>query len=512
MSFLGNLFKGSTAPVPQPSAEYMRSGRNSGIMAKWRPALRSSKSDVASAWTVAAGRAQDLVQNSGWVSGMFDQCVANVVGTGLRLKCAPENDLFGMSEEDAQKWRNLVERRFELWANTPRECDIEGKRSFAMMQDTAFRSWLIYGEILSESLLRKRVGCRLKTKVRLLPPSMIANRTEKERRVFSGIQLDPDGMPIAVLRKKDEAAFSFEAQMVPMWDRYGRPRVVHNFMGPVGAVRGVSPLVPVLRVAKQFDQLADNTLVASLIQTAFAVNLKSPELTREAMAGLMTPQEQNKAAAEGSPLIDKWFATQDAWYDDNQIDAGVGGRVVHTFPGQELEFLSSKNPGAAYKEFSKSLLMEMARCMGMTYESSTGDYEGASYATIRAAVSEVWPITRQRRKFIVSPFCQAHYEAWLEEEIQRGSIPFPGGLENFNRNRAAACRAEWKGSPKPEAEILKTAKAYAVLDEMGVVTKDDISGAFSDRDYEDVLAARAQEADLRKQYDTDTEPEEVKDG
>lgn len=508
MGFLKNLL-GSTAGEmvpPSPRAGYMNSrGASASFMSKWRPSLRSAKTDVAVAWDAAAGRANDLVQNSGWIAGMFDQCVANVVGTGLRLKCAPENDLFGMSEKDAREWRKLVERRFQLWARSPIECDIEGRRTFGMMQDAAFRSFLITGEIVSESLLRSRVKARLKTKVKLHPPMMIPNRTLKHQRIFSGVKIDADGRAIAYLKKGDEFGFGHDAKLVPANDRYGRPRVIHNFHGPIGAVRGVSPIVPVLRVAKQFDQLADSTLMGSLLQTVFAANLKSPELTKEAMAGLMTPQEQSKMAAEGTPAIDHWFATQDAWYQENKIDVGDNARLIHTFPGQEFEFLSPDLPQSAYKEFSKTLLMEMARCLGMTYESATGDYEGASYATIRAAVSEIFPITRQRREFVVAPFCQAHYEAWLEEEIQRGDIPFPGGLEGFLRHRAAACRAEWKGSPKPESEILKTAKAFDVFDKLGVVTKDDIAGAIGDRDYEDVLVERSQEADLRKQYINEVE-------
>lgn len=514
MGILQKLWGSAFVGTPTPKAGYMDPGRggSASFMNKWRPPYRSPKVDVAAAWDVAAGRANNLVQNNGWISGMFDQCVANVVGTGLRLKCAPENNLFGMDEKTARKWRNLVERRFELWANTPAECDAEGKRNFGMLQDAAFRSYLTTGEIVSESVLRKRVNARLKTKVRLHPPMMIPNRTIKHERIFSGVKIDADGMAIGYLKKKDEFDFGITTKLVAARDRYGRPRVVHNFLGSIGAVRGVSPLVPVLRVAKQFDQLADSTLMGALMQKIFAANLKSPELTKEAMAGLMTPKEQAQLAASGTPMIDTWFSAQDDWYEDNAIDVGVAGRIVHTFPGQELEFLTPTYPQSAYKEFSKTLLMEMARCLGMTYESATGDYEGASYASIRAAVSEIFPITKQRRKFVVAPFCQAHYEAWLEEEIQRGDIWFPGGLEGFLRHRTAACRAEWKGAPKPEGEIQKMAKAYQTLDELGVVTRDDIAGAFGDRDYEDVLAARAQEHELRLEYEKDLPKEDDDDG
>ena len=149
---------------------------------------------------------------------------------------------------------------------------------------------------------------------------------------------------------------------------------------------------------------------------------------------------------------------------------------------------------------SRNLLAEMARCLGLTFEGATGDYRSASYATIRAATTTVWPIVMMRRKFIVAPFCQAHYEAWLEEEIQTGTIWFPGGLAGFLANRTAACRAEWKGPPKPEAEILKTAKAAEVVDSLGLAPRQALAEWFTDMDFEDVQAMRADEKTMVEGY------------
>lgn len=60
---------------------------------------------------LAAARTTDLIQNSGWIAGALDQAVANTVGTGLRLKAMPENDVFGMSNDEAERWAQLVEQR-----------------------------------------------------------------------------------------------------------------------------------------------------------------------------------------------------------------------------------------------------------------------------------------------------------------------------------------------------------------------------------------------------------------
>ena len=67
------------------------------------------------------------------------------------------------------------------------------------------------------------------------------------------------------------------------------------------------------------------------------------------------------------------------------------------------------------------------------------------------------------------PACYSE-EAWLEEEIAAGRIPFPGGYRAFLLNRNAASRAFWIGAPKPVADDLKSAKAHQVYRDMGVIT------------------------------------------
>ena len=187
------------------------------------------------------------------------------------------------------------------------------------------------------------------------------------------------------------------------------------------------------------------------------------------------------------------------FYDHTTLDVGINGRLAHLFPGQELKFHRPEHPGADYRNFALHLLREVARCLGLTYESATGDYTGATYSSVRMATGEVFAITKMRRANVVVPFCQPAYEAWLEEEVQTGRIGFPGGYEAFVSNRAAASRAEWRGSPKPQADDLKIAKAHEIWRRLGVMSDEMIANDLG-VDIEDVYAARAAEKELREEY------------
>jgi lambda family phage portal protein len=491
--------RGEVIQAPAPRSAYMRDGRGT-VFSRWIPGLRTAQDDVSVAWHHATARTLDLAHNSGWIAGMIDQATANTVGLGMRLRSMPENDLIGMSEEEAQEWRKLVESRWELWAENPLECDIEGIRTIAQMQESAFKHWIATGEILAEVVWRERPQSTTGTKVRLLSATRLVNKTEKHRRVYGGVRVDADGMPVAYIARRDEGYILGEVEYeVPARDAFGRPRVIHVFTGAPGQRRGITILVPVLKVAKQFDQLSDATLMAAIIQTVFAASISAEGPTEDTLRTLLGPKEQAQAMSSGMSPFDAWFEAQAGWSDAHPMDLGISGRIAHLFPGEKLEFHSPEQPDSAYKDFALHLLREMARCLGLTYESATGDYEGATYSSVRMAVNEIYAITKARRKFVLAPFLQPIFEAWLEEEIERGSIPFPGGLAGFLRHRAAACRASWAGSPKPVADDLKAAKSAEVYQAMGVVSDQMIADDLG-VDIEDVYAQRAREAKLREKY------------
>ncbi len=487
-----------TGARPMPASSYMRGGR--GVtFGCWRPALRDAQDDISEAWDLAAARTIDMVQNSGWLAGSIDQAVAHTVGTGNRLKAMPENSVFGLSNAEATQWSREVEARFELWARNPDECDLEARRSFGQMQAAAFRSWLATGEILAELPWRVRPWTRYGTKVKLLAPHRLSRKTEDLSRLINGVYIDTDGMTVGYLAIRKDPLLGEIEYPVRARDRMGRQRVIFIFDGMPGTFRGISPMPPALQVARQFDQLADATLTAAIMQTLFAATITSDEPTEQVIQGLLTPQEQARMASQGISPMSAYLDLVGGFYDGVTLNVGINGRIAHLFPGQELKFHRSEHPSSDYRDFSLHLLREMARCLGLTYESATGDYVGATYSSVRMATGEIFAITRMRRQNVIAPFSQAAYAAWLEEEIESGGIYFPGGYAAFLANRTAACRADWRGTPKPQADDLKTAKAHEVWRRLGVISDATIANDLG-VDIEDVYAQRASEAELRESY------------
>lgn len=481
---------------PRISSSYMR-GDKSIVFKGWNPALRRQRDLVKQGWDKATARSYDMIHNSGWVHGMVDQATANTVGNGLRLSYKPLPSALGMTEEEASNWAKDVETRFNIYANDKEEFDIEGRRDFGAFQASAFKSWCATGEILYEMPWRKRINNMHGTKVRLLPPQRLSRKDDMMRNIHQGVRMNADGYPTGYLATRDDKLWGERDYLVNARDRYGRPNVVHIFEGHPGTYRGISPLVPVLHVARQFDQLSDATLMASIIQSVFAISVKADMPTEEALQGMLTPQEQAKLIQANMSPFDAWFEAQAGYYESQTFDTGINGRVAHLFPGMEMDFHTAKNPNEFYEPFSTLLLREMARCLGMTYESASGDYTGATYSSVRMGTGDIFHVTLYRRKNIIAPSCQPVFDGWLEEDIEAGRTRLPGGQARFYDNRAAICRALWKGSPKPQADDVKTAKAHEIWSRLGVMSDEMIANDLG-VDIEDVYAERAREQKMRE--------------
>jgi lambda family phage portal protein len=482
---------------PSPTAQYM-SGERSPVFFDWFPVLRDQREDVRAAYWRSAARVIDSIQNSGWLAGAVKKSIAATIGTGLQLAAKPDPRCFGGDQDAADDWAHGVESDFECWAKSAVECDAEGTRNLAQLGEAALRSDYAYGEFFGFVPWIRRPVSATRTKIRLVP----AHRLTQDGNgvdLFQGVRVDRDGMPVGYrVRLTQPIVDPGEVLELARFGPGGRTRVFHVFSGDVGTFRGISPFTPALRVVRQFDQLADATLTASLIQAIFAATVQSAAPTQDILQALQSDNEQAAVQGVGGGSMADYLGAKTAFYGDSRIDAMGGlGRITHLFPSEELKFNKSESPNNTYEPFSKLLLHEIASAIGVSYSTVTGDYSGATYSSVRMETSVLWPVTMWRREHVAAPLYQVAYECWLEEMIDAGRVEFPGGIEAFTAQRAAASRAEWHGPARPQADDLKHAKALQVYRDEGVMTDEEIY-AERGRNWKTGYAQLAREQKLRK--------------
>jgi lambda family phage portal protein len=474
---------------PTPSAGYMRAFDSAPMFAGWHPALREASDDVKQAWRLATARTLDAFHNSGFLAACREKSVAAVVGNGLDLDCKPAASVLGWSDDQAQEFATLVEARWSVYVNSARAADALGCNNVHQLAAQAYAHSMATGEILATLPYFSHPGSSQRTKLRILPAWRFSNQSE-EPSLVQGVRVNDAGAPVAY-RLKRKSRFGGEEEFeLARFDKYGRTIVIHIFEGEPDQVRGISDFASVLKVVRQFDQLADATLTTTLIQTIFAGMFKSAASPEQVLDAVRGAGEQG-----GETDFAKLISSKAAWYDKTDINLGVHGKLLHGFPGDELQFFRAEHPNTGYEPFAKFLLLECATASALTKAEFTGDYTGETYSSIQMGTSVNHPRVLRRRRYRVAPLYQGTYEAWLEEDIERGAIKFPGGVDAFLMQRDAVCEANWNGPAKPQADELKTAKAAETMQSVGIPDRH-IYGLYGlDRD--DAYAELAREKKLR---------------
>lgn len=473
-----------------PSAQYFQGNRNV-LLNTWRPVLREHSDDIGESWADAAARATEGIQNSGFLTRVLEVDTGSVVGQGLRFSSSPDIDALGWTVEEASDFSRKFESMFRAWCNNPIECDAAGKNTFGRMQQAAYSSYKAFGEVLALTPIIDRPGAITSTKIKLIPPYRLDSATDIMSGVTQGVRTDGWGFPLAYRIRKFNRLWGWgDFEEVRARDADGRPNVLHIFEGGISTTRGISPLAPILKVVRQADQYADATLTTALIQTIFAATIETSMPGITAFEGLMTGQD----GVGGALDLVKLAEAQGAWYDSSDINLTQHGRIAHLFPNEKLNFTEAKAPGQQYDHFMGWLMREIAAGCGVTYESATGDFRGATYSSIRMGGAQEWLGVTRRRSNVIVPFCEEVKMLWLDEAIYSGRLKLPKrmGYMNFLAMKDAIARGSWSGPAQPQADDFKAARAFQVLKDIGAVTLKGIGEAYG-RDWEDDARQKAEE-------------------
>lgn len=469
--------KAGTIAFPVPTvkrtrAQYLRDN-SSGILTNRRAVTRDGAVSVRESAERASALAWDFIHNSGWIAGAVDQIMTDTIGDELKLSARPLLAGLGYSAKEITDWCRLVEAAWNLHVWRPQEYCLDGTATLAEHLDGIIRYYLASGEGLGiidymSKGARRKYGITTGTKVSLIAPHRLKRETNEFIGLDQGIFLDQNRRPTTFRMISRENGQDVDLDL-PAWDGALR-RVIHvmDRGDNPDSVRGISVLAPVLKVVAQYDQLADATLTTALLQTAFAATIKSPEPSIDAFQAIQEIDDEELAA----DLMDVWGNRIDA-LKENGISMSDHGKINHLGPGEEFHMHTAATPGSQYIPFSQNLQREMARRLGITFESFAMDHSSANYSSVRMAMSSVWPIVTRRRERIAAPFCQGVYEAWLDEMIGTGRIPFKGGYVAFAANRALVCNAEWPGPAAPVADDFKATMAAAKRIELGLSSMED---------------------------------------
>jgi lambda family phage portal protein len=431
------------------------------------------------------------MERSGFIKNVIEASITMVVGTGLKISSRPNAKALGWSQEQASNFASDFEALVNAWAAKPYSCDASGFFTFGGLQQAYYLSELTYGEGLSLLPNITRPGNRYSTKVKVLPPSRIVDKTDG-RKIIQGVETDGWGLPIAYyIWSYDRHGNEVEKRILAR-DRDGRANVIHRFMPTIATTRNSPSLRAGMKAFRQFDQYGDANVVQKMVRSIFGAVIKNSIPGMAAFEGLMTSGEMVGAARAPSFDFGKFAAAKSQYYKGHELDLSNHGRIASLFPGDELDFVESKAANDEFDPIARWLMLEVAGAAGISYESATGDYRSATYSSVRMAGAKEWGTVLRKRNEILAPFCQEVAEALLEEAIYKGTIDVPGGFDFFLEHRDEIARCSWSGPAQPQADEFKAARAAEVQLDAGFAAMQDICDDYG-RDYEDMLERQARE-------------------
>lgn len=165
-------------------------------MAEWNPLKTDEDSAQLRERDNIVERSQDSYRNDPTAVGVIDTQVSGVIAAGLRFKSQINRDVLGITYQKAEKLEKQIEAGFNHYAaNT--EIDITRTLDFYGLQELAFRSMLLSGDVFINMPMFARAGSPYESKIQIIEGARVCNerfQPQKENMKF-GVEKDKYGAP-----------------------------------------------------------------------------------------------------------------------------------------------------------------------------------------------------------------------------------------------------------------------------------------------------------------------------
>lgn len=434
------------AVAPSMSGYTSQRGGNVAWNLRWGASARSAAADTLPALRGLRAEARDLVRTEPFAASWVTTKVNRAVGTGLAYSAQPHRGVLGWSEDQAREWKQLVQREFSLWADSP-ECDWYGHCTFYDLQDLVLRSALESGDcftILPDGERTATMPYRLRLQV--IEADRVGNPAGEadSAAVAGGVRMRTADKPEGFfVYKRHPGALTLEAgDSLYDGDWYdavgpsGRRRVLHHVkrLRPEQP-RGVPDLAPVIQLFRDLHLYRDAEIKAAVAAATIA-------LISETQTAVPDPIEPNRLTYP--PGTDVSLIGMEA------------GSVVGLLPGEKMDSFNPGRPNPNFGKFVDTIVDQLGASSFLGSEMLMKKYS-TSYTAARAAFLDAWKhILDLRTAIVVRTQCQPVVETWMAEAVAIGRVPAPGFFTD-PLLRWAYTRSAWigdsQGSINPKDEV-----------------------------------------------------------
>lgn len=464
-----------------------RGAEQSRIRRDWRPGAGSADADLLADLPTLRERSRDLNRNDAYASAITNTVVVNTVGSGIKPQCRLNQEMLGISEEEARLFERAAERAWRRWCPF---ADAQGRLEFNAMQSLVQRQILENGELFVLPLMITDEPWRpYRLGLEVIEADRVATPSDKlsDPNIRDGIELGTRGQPIAYwvrkthpgdlflngITSKNSDLSSAAFTRIPARNRVnGRPNVLHLFWTKrPGQSRGEPFFAPVLSTFKDLADSVEAAVVTLRIAACFSAFVETSDPFGAAQANSSGTNAQGQRIQEVEP-----------------------GMIEYLGIGQSIKFGQPNGPGAMFEPFMLMVLRSIGAALGLPLELVLKDFSRTNYSSARSAMLEARKFFKGYQQWLIQHFCQPVWEMVQEEAWLRQHLP---AVDLIGEDRDEWLRAIWIAPGWGWVDPVKEVESSTMAIDANLSTLADECAA-QGRDWEDVLAQRKREQDLKK--------------
>jgi len=397
--------------APSARAEAYKGAHVHRLNKDWQPQLRSGDTAIDDSWPVLTPRVRDLCRNDAVVKRAKFALRTLAIGPGIATFAAAMLDLETSDDDfnfESDTW-------FERWAED--EADVEGKRSFAELQQDAWDEMVEEG---NGFLLRCQDNdpsrsvplCYQLIESEQLDRNRNQPRTTNQNKIANGVEVDRLNRPVQYWFYDAHPFDSFGTGT--MSSPIPASRVIHCFVPfRPSMTSGISWLSPLVQGAHDLDWYLGN------------------ELTAAAIGALLTLIHKKKFPGAGALGVEDGTGDSQDEHGNSLVKMGRGV-TAEIGPEDEISVAESKRPNKDAKPFIELLLRLQAMATGISYVRLTGDYKATSYTAGRAAHLDDEAFIAPLRKMFGRKVCKPVRRAHTAQIVGHGRLKAISAAQ-FNR-------------------------------------------------------------------------------
>ncbi len=388
---------------------------------------------------IIRARARWLSANNPIMDNIDTSIINNTVGAGITLQSITGN----------KKFDKEVETKFIEWAEDVKKCDVTGRQTFYDMQRLILKTRMVDGEIYIYKKITKN-GLQLQ---------LIEADALDISRMNGAFDLDKNGVVTAYhFIDKNNQKYTIPAEFIINYFVMTRP----------SQLRGISEYNSAVTDIKNFSAFQTASIQGARARANIAYAIKQNGNINDIYNGT----EQNE-----------------------KIQAINGVSVMYLNQGDEITKLDPDSVATDYVQFSENTIRLIATARKISYELAFKDYSHVNFASSRASLLQDNKRFAHEQKHLKDYVLNDIFKTWLKIEILRGEIH----VKNFFGNEKKWIKPKWIMPKRDLVDPLKEISAIKEKIKLNVTCETDVANSEGEN-YEEILAKKAREIELKKQY------------